>query len=110
MGALSCALLVINNIRDRERDSEVGKRTLAVGLGDTNSRRLFAALLLISYLAAPLTGNPLALLTLATAPQAISLAREVSAGATGTSLIQLLARTGQLQLHFAIAFALALSF
>ena len=110
MGALSCALLVINNIRDRERDSEVGKRTLAVRLGDKKSRHLFSALLVLAYLAAPLTGSPLALLTLATAPQALSLAREVNAGASGTTLIPLLARTGQLQLHFAITFALALSF
>ena len=110
MGALSCALLVINNIRDRERDSQVGKSTLAVRLGDQNSRRFFIFLLAISYLAAPLTGHVLALLTLATAPQALSLSREVRAGASGSALIPLLARTGQLQLHFAITFALALSF
>ena len=110
MGALSCALLVINNIRDRERDSHVGKSTLAVRLGDQNSRRFFIFLLAISYLAAPLTGHVLALLTLATAPQALSLSREVRAGASGPALIPLLARTGQLQLHFAITFALALSF
>ena len=110
MGALSCALLVINNIRDRERDAQVGKSTLAVRLGDQNSRRFFIFLLAISYLAAPLTGHVLALLTLATAPQALSLSREVRAGASGPALIPLLARTGQLQLHFAITFALALSF
>ena len=110
MGALSCALLVINNIRDRERDAQVGKSTLAVRLGDQNSRRFFIFLLAISYLAAPLTGNVLALLTLATAPQALSLSRAVRAGASGPALIPLLARTGQLQLHFAITFALALSF
>ena len=110
MGALSCALLVINNIRDRERDSHVGKSTLAVRLGDQNSRRFFISLLAISYLAAPLTGHVLALLTLATAPQALSLSREVRAGASGSALIPLLARTGQLQLQFAITFALALSF
>jgi 1,4-dihydroxy-2-naphthoate octaprenyltransferase len=110
MGALSCALLVINNIRDRERDSHVGKKTLAVRLGDQNSRRFFIFLLAISYLAAPLTGHLLALLTLATAPQALALSREVRAGASGPALIPLLARTGQLQLHFAITFALALSF
>jgi 1,4-dihydroxy-2-naphthoate octaprenyltransferase len=110
MGALSCALLVINNIRDRERDAQVGKKTLAVRLGDRNSRRFFIFLLAISYFAAPLTGHVLALLTLATAPQALALSREVKAGASGQALIPLLARTGQLQLHFAITFALALSF
>lgn len=110
MGSLSCAILVINNIRDRAHDAEVGKRTLAVRLGDRNARRFFAALIIAAYLFAPLTGNPLALLTLATAPQALALIREVNGGATGSALIPLLGRTGQLQLHFAITFALALSF
>jgi 1,4-dihydroxy-2-naphthoate polyprenyltransferase len=34
MGSLSCALLAINNIRDRAQDAQVGKKTLAVRLGD----------------------------------------------------------------------------
>lgn len=110
MGSLSCALLLINNIRDRALDEQAGKKTLAVRLGDKNARRLFATLLISAYLCAPLTGNPLALLTVATAPQAWALIREVRSGATGTALIPLLGRTGQLQLHFAITFALALSF
>ena len=46
MGALACAILEINNIRDRAHDELVGKRTIAVRLGDTNARRLFVSLLL----------------------------------------------------------------
>jgi 1,4-dihydroxy-2-naphthoate octaprenyltransferase len=88
----------------------VGKKTLAVKLGDTNARKFFALLLILPYLAAPLTGNLLALLTLATAPQALAIAREVLKGASGEALIPLLGKTGQLQLHFALTFALALSF
>lgn len=110
MGSLSCALLAINNLRDRSQDAEVGKKTLAVKLGDTNARKFFALLLILPYLAAPLTGNLLALLTLATAPQALAIAREVLKGASGEALIPLLGKTGQLQLHFALTFALALSF
>ena len=110
MGSLACALLAINNLRDRSQDAEVGKKTLAVKLGDTNARKFFALLLILPYLAAPLTGNLLALLTLATAPQAIAIAREVLKGASGEALIPLLGKTGQLQLHFALTFALALSF
>ena len=41
MGSLSCALLVINNIRDRAQDAQVGKKTLAVRLGDENARKFF---------------------------------------------------------------------
>ena len=110
MGSLSCALLAINNLRDRSQDAEVGKKTLAVKLGDTNARKFFALLLILPYLAAPLTGNLLALLTLATAPAALAIAREVLKGASGEALIPLLGKTGQLQLHFALTCALALSF
>ena len=34
LGAIAAAVLVVNNLRDRERDAAVGKRTLAVLLGD----------------------------------------------------------------------------
>ena len=110
MGALSCALLAINNIRDIPGDQVVGKKTLAVKLGDKNARRFFVALLITAYIFPIFTGHTLALLTLATAPAAYAIAREVLAGAKGADLIPLLGRTGQLQLHFGLTFALALSF
>ena len=34
MGALACAILAINNLRDRAQDEIVGKKTLAVRLGE----------------------------------------------------------------------------
>ncbi len=110
MGALSCALLAINNIRDIPGDQVVGKKTLAVKLGDKNARKFFVALLITAYIFPIFTGHTLALLTLATAPAAYAIAREVLAGAKGADLIPLLGRTGQLQLHFGLTFALALSF
>jgi 1,4-dihydroxy-2-naphthoate octaprenyltransferase len=110
MGSLSCALLAINNIRDIPGDQVVGKKTLAVKLGDKNARRFFVALLISAYIFPIFTGHTLALLTLATAPSAYAIAREVLAGASGKELIPLLGRTGQLQLHFGLTFALALSF
>ena len=110
MGTLSCALLAINNIRDIPGDQVVGKKTLAVKLGDKNARRFFVALLITAYIFPIFTGHTLALLTLATAPAAYAIAREVLAGAKGADLIPLLGRTGQLQLHFGLTFALALSF
>ena len=110
MGTFACALLAINNIRDIPGDQLVGKRTLAVKLGEKNSRKFFALLLISAYIFPVFTGHPLALLTLTTAPQAYAIAREVLAGASGKDLIPLLGRTGQLQLHFGLTFALALSF
>ncbi|MEN9687677.1 MAG: hypothetical protein RL381_689 [Actinomycetota bacterium] len=110
MGALSCALLAMNNLRDLPGDARVGKKTLAVRLGDKRYRQFFVALLLLAFFPLLFIGNPLALLALATAPQAYAIAREVLAGTAGEALIPLLGRTGQLQLHFALTLALALSF
>lgn len=44
-GAFACALLVVNNLRDIPSDSQVGKNTLAVKLGDAKTRVLYVSLL-----------------------------------------------------------------
>lgn len=108
MGALACAILAINNLRDRAQDETVGKKTLAVRLGDKGARRLYIALLVSAHLFALLTFKPAALLTLLALPSSLSLARGVSGGATGAALIPYLAKTGKLQLAFAALFALGL--
>jgi 1,4-dihydroxy-2-naphthoate polyprenyltransferase len=109
MGALACSLLAINNIRDRAQDLQVSKRTLAVRLGDTNSRRFLVVLLISAYLFAGLTFKPWALITLVTVPFALGISRAVLKGANGRDLIPLLAKTGQLQLLFALTFAIGLA-
>lgn len=48
-GLLSCALIEVNNIRDREEDAGTGKRTLAVRIGDSRARGLYMAFLLAPY-------------------------------------------------------------
>ena len=47
-GAVSCALLAVNNIRDIEGDAKVNKRTLAVRLGETLARRFYMFLIFIA--------------------------------------------------------------
>ena len=47
---LACAILVANNLRDLPRDAEAGKRTLAVQLGDANTRELYSCLLLLPFI------------------------------------------------------------
>ena len=42
VGALACAILVANNLRDIPTDVVAGKRTLAVVLGDARTRWLYA--------------------------------------------------------------------
>lgn len=108
MGTFSCALLAVNNIRDRALDEPVGKRTLAVRLGDRNSRIFFAALIALGYLAVAAIGNPWLAITLLSAPMALSLVRGVLSGAQGRDLIPSLAKTGKLQLQFSILFSIAL--
>ena len=109
MGALACAILAVNNIRDRPQDELAGKRTLAVRLGDANARRLFVSLLVLAHVAAVATLMPTALLTLLIAPMSYSISKLVLSGVSGKDLIPVLGRTGKLQLMFAIVFALALA-
>jgi 1,4-dihydroxy-2-naphthoate octaprenyltransferase len=107
VGALSCSLLAINNIRDRAKDAIVGKRTLAVRMGDAGSRRFFGALLVIAHVAALLV-TPWALITLILSPLSFNLARQVNGNAEGAALIPLLGKTGRLQLLFAALLSTAL--
>lgn len=108
MGALACAILAINNLRDRAQDEIVGKKTLAVRLGDKGARRLYITLLLLAHLFALFTFEPGALLTLLAAPLTWNLARGVTSGVQGADLIPYLGKTGKLQLAFALLFALGL--
>lgn len=104
MGSLSCSLLAINNIRDRTKDALVGKRTLAVRLGDNGSRYFFVSLLGLAHLAAILA-TPWGFLTIALAPLTLRLILPVLQGATGRDLIPLLGKTGQFQMLFAALLA-----
>lgn len=108
MGAFACALLAINNIRDRALDAQVGKKTLAVRLGDIRSRLFFIALLLIGFASSISVLFPWGLLTLLALPLAFALFRGVLGGAQGAELIPLLAKTGKLQLIFSLLLAISI--
>jgi len=108
IGSLSCAILVINNLRDRAQDELVGKRTMAVRLGDKGARILYISLLISAHLFALLTFTPFALLTLLALPISAPLAKSIWSGTSGEALIPYLATTGQVQLVFAALFALGL--
>lgn len=111
MGALSCTILGLNNLRDRPEDELVGKRTLAVRLGDIRARKLIIALLLLSFLCsvAATAITPWALLVLATLPLQFKLLKGINDGASGPALIPLLSNTGELQLLTSLLITLALS-
>ena len=108
VGFLACAILVINNIRDRAKDEIAGKKTLAVRIGDRRSRLLFSALVVSPYLLTAGFGTPWTLLTLATLPLSISILKSLWSGIEGLALISLLGKTGKLQMFFSLALSLAL--
>ncbi len=109
MGALSCAILSINNLRDRPKDELVGKRTVAVRIGDRNARRMYVVLLILAHFAAIATLIPTVLLTLLALPMSLSISRQVLSGISGKELIPILGKTGKLQMVFSILFAIGLA-
>ena len=112
VGAIATAVLVVNNVRDRETDVKAGKRTLAVRFGRRAGVIEYAALLAIAY-AAPVAAvlwlgrAPWALLPLATLPIALRLARTL-ATTEGRPLNDCLAGTAKLLLLWGALFAIGL--
>ncbi|MGH3153672.1 MAG: 1,4-dihydroxy-2-naphthoate polyprenyltransferase [Streptosporangiaceae bacterium] len=108
---LACGLLMVNNLRDIRTDTQAGKRTLAVMLGDARSRTTYVATLLVPFGVAALLAvfRPFALLVALTLPLARMPVRSVRAGASGPALIKALGQTGRLQLAFGIALTIGLA-
>ena len=112
VGAFSSAVLVANNLRDIPSDRTTDKRTLAVLLGDRDTRILYVTLVLVPFLITILVGfrNTLALLGFAALPVLIVALRSVLGRATGKNLIPALRDTGIAMLVWAAITALALAF
>ena len=111
MGSLSCAILVINNLRDLNQDKLVLKRTMAVKLGDANTRIFYLLLLVLAQVSAAAAAsiNKYALLTLLWLPLTYSAANQVLKGASGKELITILGKTSRLQFLLALTLAISLS-
>ncbi len=112
VGSFSSAVLVANNLRDIPTDTESGKVTLAVRLGDRGTRGLFVFLIVVPFVAtlalAPATTA--AFVGLLAAPLAWIAMRPVVSGARGRDLIPTLATTGMAMLAWSVATGLALGF
>ena len=100
IGLLSVALLVVNNLRDISGDALVGKRTLAVLVGDRGTRVGYTGLLVAAFAVVVLIGlvRPWALLALLALPLAVPPVRTVLSGGRGPALIAALQGTGLLTL------------
>jgi 1,4-dihydroxy-2-naphthoate octaprenyltransferase len=112
VGAIATAVLVVNNVRDRDTDAKAGKRTLAVRFGRRAGVVEYALLLGAAY-AAPLVAllafgrSPLILLPWASLPIAVRLLRAVST-TTGKALNEHLVGTAKLLLVYGVLFAAGL--
>jgi 1,4-dihydroxy-2-naphthoate polyprenyltransferase len=111
VGLLSCAMLVVNNLRDIPTDRVSGKRTLAVVLGDGRTRLLYAGCAVAAFVCVPVVAvaQPWALLALPAALLAIPPVRRVLRGEAGPALIAVLGETGRLQIIFGALFAVGLA-
>ena len=85
IGLCSVALLVVNNLRDVHGDAAVGKRTLAVLLGESRTRVAYTGLLVVAFGVVVAIGvaRPWALLGLLAAPLAVPPVRTVLGGGRG---------------------------
>ena len=111
VGTLSCAILAVNNLRDLPQDNLVGKRTMAVRIGEKNTRVFFMLLLVTAQVTAlaAVSISSLALITLICSPITYSVVRQVLNGAVGAELIEVLSKTAKLQLVMASLLAAALA-
>lgn len=104
VGAVASAILVANNLRDIPTDTEHGKRTLAVRLGDRRTRLLYGGLIVLSVAAVIGVAfvYPLALVALLALGILWKPYQVIRSGAGGRALIPVLARTGTYELVYAI--------
>ncbi len=110
VGCLSCAVLVVNNLRDLSNDKLVGKRTLAVLLEDKKTRNFYIVLLVISQLVSISAAviDIKMLFTLICIPMAVNVIKKIASGVEGIELITILVKTARLQLLLAVITAAAL--
>ncbi|MBW9204559.1 1,4-dihydroxy-2-naphthoate polyprenyltransferase [Mumia sp. zg.B17] len=111
VGALACAILVANNLRDIPTDTATGKRTLAVVLGDRGTRIFYVVLLVVTLVTVWWLASytPAALLGLLAFPWALRAATPVARGERGLALVPTLRDTGIAELVLAVGVAVGLA-
>jgi 1,4-dihydroxy-2-naphthoate polyprenyltransferase len=111
IGALACAILVTNNLRDIRGDAQVGKRTMATRLGDARTRVWYVILVALSPLLiviVALLTTWWALIGLAGLILIIPAVRVVMSKGSGPALIGVLKATSLAELVCAIGFSAGL--
>lgn len=112
IGAIACAILVANNLRDIPDDTVSGKKTLAVRIGDRSTRLLYVALLILALemvmvaaISYPWAGIAALSLLLTIRPVLV-----VLRGTQGHDLIPVLGGTGITILTYGVLFGLGLAY
>jgi len=110
VGLPACAVLVANNLRDIPTDAASGKRTLAVRLGATVTKRLYVGLLAGAFLAVVPIGleHPAAFLGFAAVPLAVAPARSVLGASDPASLVRGLVGTVRVAVALSVLLTLGL--
>jgi len=113
IGALTTAILIVNNYRDIDTDARAGKRSLAVIIGPAASRMEYIAMLALSYVTPMglwLAGRLSAwiLLPWLSLPLAIQLTRTMYRTTEGSDLNKALAGTARLDLVFGLLLTVGL--
>jgi 1,4-dihydroxy-2-naphthoate polyprenyltransferase len=114
VGALTTAILVVNNVRDIATDRQAGRRNLPVVFGRRAGEWEFIALLAVGYL------TPLAILALKlsgfsilavflTLPYAIQLTRRFIAAPASPAMNAVLGQAAQLVLFYSLALGIGLA-
>jgi 1,4-dihydroxy-2-naphthoate polyprenyltransferase len=114
VGALTTAILVVNNVRDIETDRQAGRRNLPVVFGRRAGEWEFIIMLVIGYM------TPIVILGLGlsgfsvlavflTLPYAIGLTRRFGATPTGPAMNVILGQTAQLLLFYSLVLGLGLA-
>ncbi len=111
-GLLSCALLVVNNLRDADEDQVVGKRTLAVRFGKPFARVEYGVCVLSAIVLVPgilwryLGQTPDLMLAGLSVVGLVKPLQSVAHGAKGAELNAVLGETARLLLLYALLFTL----
>ncbi|MGA1700461.1 MAG: 1,4-dihydroxy-2-naphthoate polyprenyltransferase [Candidatus Nanopelagicales bacterium] len=114
VGALTCAVLVANNLRDIPSDAEAGKVTLAVRWGDRATRIAYVVLIVSGFavivpLALPAgLGLTFAWVALLGIVFAIGPLRAIARGDVGRALVPVLQGTGLLVLTYGLLLGLGI--
>ncbi len=110
-GLISVGILTVNNLRDIQSDSLIGKRTLSVRFGAAYSRiqytcAIFQASVIPVILWIETGSHPYAIGAILTLPAALPAIKKVFICPSGAELNQVLDRTGQLLLLYGILFSI----